>query len=275
MGSGGLVRATFGGEAAFDDGERALGVGTGHRGGERHVRTEAVVARAVVEVDAHAHEPLAGAQLQRGPHLDWRGLGAALAARVLVADRVRRPAVVSPDEELGAHRSGLEHFDGHHLGCVDDRVVRRRAVVVRVAAVAALDVAVGAVDADAVGLDGERAVGGVDLDAHQPVVEHPLARRDPHEFRRRRRRRDRRGVGRSPSTAVNVRQPKPGTSGTSGDDLACRGAELADRDRGTRLAQRVQLLAGRLEVELRIARGGIVERERLDPVVAAWSARPG
>ena len=58
------MRAALGGEAAVHDRERALGVGAVDRGREREVRAQAVIARAIVELDVHPQEPFAGAQLE-------------------------------------------------------------------------------------------------------------------------------------------------------------------------------------------------------------------
>ena len=85
----------LGGEAAVHHRERALGVGTVDRRGEREVGPQPVVAHVVVELDAHAEEPLAGAQLEDGAQLDRDGVVAAPRARSLVADRVGRQPVAS------------------------------------------------------------------------------------------------------------------------------------------------------------------------------------
>ena len=60
-----LLHAAFGGEPAVHDRERALGVGSVDRRGQREVRAQPVVARLVVELVRDAEEAFAGAQLER------------------------------------------------------------------------------------------------------------------------------------------------------------------------------------------------------------------
>ena len=107
-----LVRAALGGEPAVHDRERALGVGAVDRRGEREVGAQAVVAHAVVELDVHAEEALAGAQLERG---DARSTAtrvvAAPGARPLVADRAR-PATGSVAVTTSRARTGPDSVDG-------------------------------------------------------------------------------------------------------------------------------------------------------------------
>ena len=130
---------------------------------QREVRAEPVVAAAVVELDPDPHETLVRMELERRAHLDECGLLAAADAPALVADGVGRPPVDGDDDEAGAHRARLDRAHAYPLGPLDEEVVVGRRVVVGVAAVAAVDEAVGAGHLDAVlGRDGERAVLGID-----------------------------------------------------------------------------------------------------------------
>ena len=219
------MRPALGGEAAVHDRERALGVGTGDRGGEREVGAQPVVAHVVVELDAHAEEALAGAQLEHGAQLDGDGVVAAPGARSLVADRVRSGnryvAVTAMRARTGPDSSTVTR---HRLGRVDDRVGGGRAVVVGVAAVAAVDQSgwrrsTCTPSASMVSVPSV----GIDLDAQVLVGEHRPARRTPPCSVPRRRRR-RTCASRSPA-------PAPGANTTS-----CIGRpELADARSSRRL----------------------------------------
>ena len=83
-----FVHAAFRGEAAVHDGERALGVGAADARGQREVRAQSMIARAVVELVRDAQEALAGAQLERRADRHRDGLVAARTARAQIADRV-------------------------------------------------------------------------------------------------------------------------------------------------------------------------------------------
>ena len=72
-----LVGPTFRGEAALHHRERALRVGAVDRRRQREVRAQSMVAAAVVELDPHAEESLAGAELERRAYLDRGGVVAA------------------------------------------------------------------------------------------------------------------------------------------------------------------------------------------------------
>ena len=174
-----LVRAALRGEPAVHDGERALGVGAVDRRGQREVGAETVVAAAVVELGVDPQEPLAGAQLERGADLDELGLVAP--AGCTSARRPRRGGAARTSRRRASRaRTGpaLGRLDAHRRRAVDDRVVVGRRVVVRVAAVAAVDQPVAAGHDDAVaGGDRERAVVGVDRDAQVLVLQRARRRR--------------------------------------------------------------------------------------------------
>ena len=245
-----LVRAAFGGEPAVHDRERALGVGAVDRRGQREVRAEAVVAARLSSSTCTRRNRSPVRSSRVVTHVDADGLVAAACARPLVADRVRRPPV-----------GGGRRRRGPAPGPTRRRVTRTasgrsttvstvgRRVVVGVAAVAAVDERLSPATRDAVGLDGERAVGGVDLDPQVLVGE----RRGPSA---------RTAVpGPAPSTARYVRQPKPGTAIGRDDDLAHRRAR-AGGSRWSRPPRRARAARrGRLEVELGLAGRGVVERE--------------
>ena len=153
VGQAELVRAALGGEAAVHDRERALGVGAGHRRGQREVGAQPVVAHAVVELGAHTHEALAGAQLEGRAHVD--GDASRRCARVHERSSPTACAghvYVGVDDDAGAHRPGSSVVDRDRLGSVDDAVAVGRRVVVGVAAVAAVDEPAEPGDVDAVGV---------------------------------------------------------------------------------------------------------------------------
>ena len=116
------MRAAFGGEAAVDHRERALGVGAVDAVEQREVGPEPVVADLVVERDVHPEEPLTGAQLQGGHHVDEAGLVAAACARPFVTDGVCRPPVRGGDDGSRSHRARFVDPHSHALGSFDDGV---------------------------------------------------------------------------------------------------------------------------------------------------------
>src|SRR4029077_11893166 len=113
---------TLGGETTVHHREGALGVGTVHRGGQREVCAQPVVAHAVIELHVHAQEALTGAQLVRGDDVGAHHLVAASAASALVADRAGREQVGGAHHDAGAHRPRLGHRHVDRIGTVDDRV---------------------------------------------------------------------------------------------------------------------------------------------------------
>ena len=115
-----------------------------------------MVPGAVVELDRDADEWLAGAQLQLRHDLDLGRRGGPRAAGPF---DVERPVVPAHDDQVAHERSGRAARDDHVAGRLDERIDRRRAVVVAVAEVAAVDEAP---DADELGA---RAA-----DAEQPIV---------------------------------------------------------------------------------------------------------
>ena len=116
------MRAALGGEAAAHDRERALGVGSVDAGGQREVRPQSVVAHPVVEVDVHAQEPLAGAQLVGGHDVGGDAFVAARRAGALIADGPGRERVPGGHDHAGPYRSRLGHDDVDRFGAVDERV---------------------------------------------------------------------------------------------------------------------------------------------------------
>ena len=166
-----LRNATFGGEAAVHDGERALGVGSGRPGREREVGAEPMVAGAVVELVGDAQEAFAGAQLERRAHRDGDCFVTARAARAGVAVRIRRPRVVGVDLHPCSHRAVFERGDSHGVGRVDNTVDLGRRVVVGVASVTVVDEPAQAGDAQFFGDDGVCAGRRVDLHLEVTVRE--------------------------------------------------------------------------------------------------------
>ena len=227
------MRAALGGEPAVHDRERALGVGAVDRRGQREVRAQPVVAHAVVELDVHAEEPLAGAQLEGGTHVDGdasRRCGAvhdrsspiACAGQRYVGGRRRTRARTGPDSST---------VDAHRLGPVDDECrLGGRRVVVGVAAVAAVDERSRPATRDAVGRSiGERAVGGVDLDLEVLVRERRAPRRAT--------------AVRGPvalDRAVRRASRSRGRAGVERATSRTGARRCADRDGGARLAEREQ-----------------------------------
>ena len=104
------MRAALGGETAVHDRERALGVGAVDRGGQREVGAQPVVAHAVVELDVHPQEPLAGAQLERGHDLGGDAFVAARACTTRSSPIARAgQRYVAVDHDPGPHRTRLGH----------------------------------------------------------------------------------------------------------------------------------------------------------------------
>ena len=123
------------------DRERALGVGTGDGGGEREVGAQPVVAHVVVELQAHAEEPFAGAQLEHGAQLDGDGV---VAARGNTIARRRSRAWATGRSRVDARCGRAPGPTPRRVTLTDSgesttRVGGGRAVVVGVAAVAAVD----------------------------------------------------------------------------------------------------------------------------------------
>src|SRR5439155_24153802 len=146
--------------------EGALGPGAVGPLGEGEPGPQAVVAAGVVEGALDPDQLLAGAQLEGGDHLDE-----ALAHAGAVLDALG-PCERAGDPEPGSHRSSLHDVHTHCLGTVDGAVSGRGGPVVSVAVVTVVDQAV----EPGQPVERERAVGGVDLDPDQPVVEPTVAR---------------------------------------------------------------------------------------------------
>ena len=253
-----LVRATFRVQATLDHRERALRVRRRDRAGQREVRAETMVTRTIVERLLDAQETFAAAQLVGGVHLGGHRLLGARMTRPLVAQRGDRPLVRARHDNPGAHRAALGDLDVHRSGRVDERVDPRRRVVVGVAAVAAVDETVGVGDAYAVDLQRDRAGGGVDRGHQVFVAEHEAV--GPHR--------------RTGALALDRAVGAPAEAGhvvRSHDHVAQRRAPLANGDGVARLAEGEELFLGGLEVDLRLARRGIVERE-LDGAVGEFGA---
>ena len=136
----------------------------------------------------------------------------------------------------------------HRRRSIDDPVFGGRRVVVGVAAVAAVDVPVGTLDAQAVDRDRQRAVVGVDVDLHVLVGERASLGPDR---------------GRGPVALLDpVRAPAEAGHGVGGeDDLADRRLPLPDADGRARLTEREQLFARGFEVDGRVAGTGVVQGE--------------
>jgi hypothetical protein len=104
-----LAVTSFRRSASLHDSELTFGEGAFRRPRKRHVETQPMVRRRVLERDAQADERLSHAQLDRRRHVDRR--------RVLASDRGRgvkaaRPTIGADDGELSDDRSGCTDLDG-------------------------------------------------------------------------------------------------------------------------------------------------------------------
>ncbi len=249
----------------MDDGERAFGVGAGDGCRQREVGPQPVVAARVVEIGVHAEESLPAAELERRVHRDGHGLVGSSRARALVSDRVRRPPVRSVDAHPRPHGAGLERGDLDRLGPLDDDVLGGRRVVVRVAAVAAVDEPPQPADSEAVArLDGVRLA----VDPHREVL--VLQRRRPGGHTRA-----------GPVTLHGrVRAPAEAGDGVGGEDHVARGwHQHPEPERRALVAQAQQLVAQLLEIGGGLAAVDAVKLQLDGPVpgtleVVAADARP-
>ena len=224
-----------------------------------------VVAR-VLELGANPEEVLAGSQLEGGAHGDGHPLVAARRARPFVACRVARPGVGGVDRDPRPHRPRLEHGHRDRVGLGDLDVDRGRRVVVRVAAVTAVDEPPEARDRHAVaGRDAVGAGRGVDLDVEVLVVQrggrgaHRPGRTDPFvAFDR-----------------ARCRPTERGDRARIEEQAATRRPVRLDPQRVARVAEAQHLFAQIAEVGERLAGRREVQADVPDAVVGPLDRRLG
>ena len=165
-----LMRAALRAQPPMHHRERAFRVGTAHPRRQREVGAETMILRRVVDVVHDSQEALAGTKLERRADRSDNGVVGARRTRALVSDRRARPREQAVDLHLRPNRPALDCRHANRIGPVDDAVVVGRRVVVRVAAVAAVDEATETGATHSVSrLDRERAVRRVDLDTEMLV----------------------------------------------------------------------------------------------------------